>query len=396
MTSVWAESREWLGCRPDDDPALDHYWSNNMLRKRRGFTLIELLVVIAIIVVLIALLLPAVQAAREAARRAQCVHNLKQIGLALHNYHQANDCFPGGFYPAWNATSQMFIINGDFSPHARLLPYTEQQPLYNAANFHLACFNDNYGGVVNWTVTSERLSVFLCPSCPPPSYTWSVAGYTAVSTGNNYLASLGSSFEFMNNSNLALATVTSGGPPNGVFQGVGRGPIGIAHIADGTSNTIAFFETKVGSGNINLFSADTDIVFLGSPPAGVTRNTPTMSMPAGSANFLAWAQQCTAALETARRGNTVALGKHWASGRVGLTLGNTLLPPNSKYTNCSFDGLGMLQSPGMIRMSSFHSGGGSTLMCDGSVTFLKDGTAHQVVWALGSRAQGEVISSDAY
>src|SRR5215469_5151421 len=120
-------------------------WGNNMLRKRRGFTLIELLVVIAIIAVLIALLLPAVQAAREAARRAQCVHNLKQIGLALHNYHQTNDCFPGGFYLTWNATSQMFIINGDFSPHARLLPYTEQQPLHNAANFHLACETDDYG-----------------------------------------------------------------------------------------------------------------------------------------------------------------------------------------------------------------------------------------------------------
>jgi prepilin-type N-terminal cleavage/methylation domain-containing protein/prepilin-type processing-associated H-X9-DG protein len=367
--------------------------------RHRAFTLIELLVVIAIIAVLIALLLPAVQAAREAARRAQCVNNLKQIGLALHNYHQTNDCFPEGFYPAWNATSQMFIINGDFSPHARLLPYTEQQPLYNAANFHLACTNStDYGYFVNSTATSKRLSVFLCPSCPPPSYTQSVAGYTAdYYPGNNYLASLGSSFEFMNNSNPALAAVTSGGPPNGVFQGVGGGPIGIAHIADGTSNTIAFFETKVGSGDVNLFSADTDIVFLGSPPAGVTRNTPTMSMPTGSANFLAWAQQCTAALRTAPHpSHAVWLGKNWAYGLVGYTLGHTLLPPNSKDTNCSFDGMGFLQRPGMIRMSSFHSGGGNTLMCDGSVKFLKDSTDNPVVWALGSRAQGEVISADAY
>ena len=371
-----------------------------MLRKRRGFTLIELLVVIAIIAVLIALLLPAVQAVREAARRAQCVNNLKQIGLALHNYHQTNDCFPGGFYPAWNINSQMFFISsGGFSPHARLLPYTEQQPLYNAVNFNLACYNDQYGAAVNSTVTSKRLSVFLCPSCPPPSGTLSGPLLTAVrpAPGNNYLASLGSSFEFMNNSNPALAAVTSGGPPNGVFQGVGGGPIGIAHIPDGTSNTIAFFETKVGSGDVNLFSADTDIVFFGSPPAGVTRNTPTMSMPTGSANFLAWAQQCTAALKTAPQpANAVSLGRNWAYGLVSQTLGHTLLPPNSKYTNCSFDGMGMLQNPGMIRMSSFHSGGGNTLMCDGSVRFLKDSTANPVVWALGSRAQGEVISSDAY
>ena len=369
-----------------------------MLPKRRGFNLIELLVVIAIIAVLIALLLPAVQAAREAARRMQCVNNLKQIGLALHNYHQTNDCFPGGFYLAWNATSQMFVINGDFSPHARLLPYTEQQPLYNAANFHLACTNStDYGYFVNSTATSKRLSVFLCPSCPPPSYTLFVAGYKVFTPGNNYLASLGSSFEFMNNSNPALAAVTSGGPPNGVFQGVGGGPIGIAHIADGTSNTIAFFETKVGSGNVNLFSADTDNVFFGRLPAGVTRNTPTMSMPTGSANFLAWAQQCTAALRTAPHpSNAVSLGRNWAYGIVSESLGHTLLPPNSKYTNCSFNGTYAPHNPGMIRMSSFHSGGGNTLMCDGSVKFLKDSTANQVVWALGSRAQGEVISADAY
>ena len=368
-----------------------------MSRRGRGFTLIELLVVIAIIAVLIALLLPAVQAAREAARRAQCVNNLKQIGLALHNYHQTNDCFPGGFYPAWNINSQMFFISsGGFSPHARLLPYTEQQPLYNAANFNLACYNDQYGAAVNSTVTSKRLSVFLCPSCPPPSFNMTASGYPAIAPGNNYLASLGSSFEFMNNSNSALGTVTSGGPPNGVFQGVGGGPIGIAHIPDGTSNTIAFFETKVGSGDVNLFSADTDIVFLGSPPAGVTRNTPTMSMPAGSANFLAWAQQCTAALGTAWHGSyAVRLGQNWAYGKVGFTLGNTLLPPNSKYTNCSFD-TGVLDKPGMIRMSSFHSGGGNTLMCDGSVRFLKDSTANQTMWALGSRATGEVIDASSY
>src|SRR5437763_187780 len=94
---------------------------------RRGFTLIELLVVIAIIAVLIALLLPAVQAAREAARRTQCVNNLKQIGLALHNYHDNNLALPWGTGP-WNWN--------DWSAHSLLLPYLEQQPLYNSINFN--------------------------------------------------------------------------------------------------------------------------------------------------------------------------------------------------------------------------------------------------------------------
>jgi len=111
------------------------------LRSRSGFTLIELLVVIAIIAVLIGLLLPAVQAAREAARRAQCVNNLKQIGLAMHNYHDASNTFPMGaslnpssYYAAYGGFSEW----GNWSVQALLLPFLEQGPLYNSCNFSLA------------------------------------------------------------------------------------------------------------------------------------------------------------------------------------------------------------------------------------------------------------------
>src|SRR5213595_1234169 len=106
-------------------------------RGNRGFTLIELLVVIAIIAVLIALLLPAVQAAREAARRAQCVNNLKQLGIALHNYHDVNNVLPWGAGPwGWH----------DWSAHVMMLPYIEQTSLFNAINFVARDSNNPTGG----------------------------------------------------------------------------------------------------------------------------------------------------------------------------------------------------------------------------------------------------------
>src|ERR1700756_5037566 len=112
-----------------------------MRRFHRGFTLIELLVVIAIIAVLIALLLPAVQAAREAARRAQCVNNLKQIGVALHNYENSIGSFPPGALTS-PSTSNPAANAYSFSAHARVLSFLEQQSLYNAANFFVPAYND--------------------------------------------------------------------------------------------------------------------------------------------------------------------------------------------------------------------------------------------------------------
>jgi prepilin-type N-terminal cleavage/methylation domain-containing protein/prepilin-type processing-associated H-X9-DG protein len=368
-----------------------HFPVNAVRRRAVGFTLIELLVVIAIIAILIALLLPAVQAAREAARRAQCVNNLKQIGLGLHNYHNVQDCFPPGAYFAYDIADAKYINNGNWSAHARLLPSLEQQALYNAANLLIACYNDTTGDMINSSVIVTRLNVFLCPSDTPPSH--NVMGAGSVSSrapGNNYFASLGSTLEFAGNQ--------QGGPPNGVFQYSNTGgTIGIRDIRDGTSNTIAFGEWKVGSGNTNIISPQSDIVMLGSFPPGVSRNTPQTSMPAGGTAFQQWLPMCASALTTAnRQGKTVALGQLWAVGIVSFTFGTALLPPNSKYPNCSTNGVNTIEDPGMINMRSFHTGGANTLMCDGSVKFLKDSTSMQIIWALGSRNQGEVISADSY
>jgi prepilin-type N-terminal cleavage/methylation domain-containing protein/prepilin-type processing-associated H-X9-DG protein len=371
----------------------------NEAGRRRGFTLIELLVVIAIIAVLIALLLPAVQAAREAARRAQCVNNMKQIGLAMHNYHSSNDSFPPGGLLGVAAATGVVGTNSAFSAHARLLGGLEQNSLYNAANFMVGVNNDTYGAAANVTVSGSRLSVFLCPSSSVPGWAMNITTTPKpIAPGNSYFASLGSSFEFENNSNSAFGRVTSNGPPNGVFQVVGQ-PIGIAAILDGTSNTIAFGEWRIGTGNQNVITMPSDIVQFGSLPAGVTVNTATMSAvnnPTFTQNFMSWLQQCTAALPTKRSGKTPALGENWAFILPGYTLGNVLLAPNPKYPNCSSNAAASLNAPGMYTLSSLHPGGGNVLMSDGSVKFLKDSTNMAIVWALGSRAQGEVVSQDSY
>src|SRR5271156_3050483 len=140
------------------------------MHRRRAFTLIELLVVIAIIAVLIALLLPAVQAAREAARRAQCTNNLKQIGIALHNYHTSFDAFPCGaaFQPQSNTGGNCtggfdYALWDSWSSQGLLLGYMEQQPIYNAANFSWSP-QGNIGQPTNSTALDRVISSFLCPS----------------------------------------------------------------------------------------------------------------------------------------------------------------------------------------------------------------------------------------
>jgi prepilin-type processing-associated H-X9-DG protein len=270
-----------------------------------------------------------------------------------------------------------------------LLGFMEQQPLYNAANWSIACFNSTSGDMANSTVTSTRLNVFLCPSCTPPS--WNMLGevFTAMAPGNSYFSSFGSSLEF--------TASQSGGPPNGPFTYVPTGPCTrIASIQDGTSNTIAFGEWKIGTGNNSVVTIPQDIVYIGSYPPGVTRDTPQMSMPMGGAALLQWMPQCAAAAGTKRQTRTPTLGEDWAFGLVSYSMGNVLLAPNPKYPNCSVNPNGVTDWPGVYTLSSFHPGGANVLMCDGSVRFLKDSTDLMTIWALGSMAQGEVISADAF
>jgi prepilin-type processing-associated H-X9-DG protein len=122
-----------------------------------------------------------------------------------------------------------------------------------------------------------------------------------------------------------------------------------------------------------------------------------MSMPAGSGPFLQWIATCTANLRSDRSGNTGFVGNLWAAGLPQFSMGNLLLPPNSNYVNCNSGVTGTgIRYPSCYKLSSFHPGGANILMCDGSGRFLKNSISQPMVWALGSRAQGEVISADAY
>jgi prepilin-type N-terminal cleavage/methylation domain-containing protein/prepilin-type processing-associated H-X9-DG protein len=363
---------------------------------RRGFTLIELLVVIAIIGVLIALLLPAVQAAREAARRAQCTNNLKQLGLALANYHSATDCFPPGGLLTYRAGNLAAGIIGtpysSWSCFAFMLPQMEQQALYNAINLGVSTGQgDTLSTVMQSTVTRAQINTMLCPSSPLPTGNINgMSGIAVTAPGSSYFGSVGATFEFD-------AAQTSGAP-NGVFAWRSRA-IGIRDVLDGTSTTIAFGEWKIGDFNGSKISAQDVAIPTNTPPTGVSRNTPSMVLPnptATQAVVQQWGATCNASAQTTAPRSW--LGDSWALGIFGRGLGTFVTPPNPPYLNClSINGQGDFDTaPGMFNPSSFHSGGANVAMCDGSVRFLKDSTSYATVWALASRAQGEAISADSY
>ena len=370
------------------------------LRHRRaGFTLIELLVVIAIIAVLIALLLPAVQAAREAARRAQCTNNLKQIGLAMHNYHSANNCFPPGGTNASNLKGQVAQGWGCWSAQSMMLPYMEQTTIYNAINFNLASETlGNGDDLAQTTATTRSIAAFLCPSNQVQPYQqYSTVSY--IFPGNTYFASVGSGMNQYGNSPYAEVPVGSAAP-NGMFQVFGPA-IGIQSVTDGTSNTIAMGEWITGS---NRPHADLpmDVVVMGTTlPAGASPGSPLLLMPAGGYGFNAWLQQCVQQIPAtnARATRITSSARTGASGCSSIPSGNTLVGPNPPYPNCAADmyGLGDTDDDyGYFGLSSRHPGGCNVLMADGSARFLKNSVSQLTLWGLGSRAQGEVISSDSY
>ncbi len=374
-------------------------------RTVRGFTLIELLVVIAIIAVLIALLLPAVQAAREAARRAQCTNNLKQLGLGLHNYHSANNAFPPGGCRTYGGGNNN--LWGSWSPQAMMLPYLEQTPAYNALNFSWEIWNNGTGSAINATGISMKINSFICPSSiTVPAgqgffYNMPLQGYYL--PGNNYFMCTGSSVMWR-----CDPGATSNGQrcvPNGLFC-VGGGAYSISDVTDGTSNTIAAGEWRTGDWN-NFQKSIQD--FIGNQNYSDWQATsrdlisPYGNMPLGGSLVQTALNQCSTIWQTGSDssfgtgGQRSWNGPFWAMGLYAYSLGNVVVPPNSQYPYCEFWSTNAdWDAGGIIGLTSFHPGGANIMMADGSVRFLKSSVAWNTLWGLGSRAQGEVISSDSY
>ncbi len=337
--------------------------------RRTAFTLIELLVVIAIIAVLIALLLPAVQAAREAARRSQCVNNFKQMGLAMHNYHDALGSFPiGRTGEGYNYSPQR---NQRRTWAFSILPYLEQGNVFNAMNFNLQFYEPE-----NSTVIRSRFAAFQCPSDTPTIQEPDTAyprskGSIVVNWGSTHFFQAERSGGLNTSRNGGAVTYpgdSSGDPftgPQGTvsFQGApfkGNFSTNLRDILDGTSNTVLCGEVIMGpnAGNPNydhrgdIFNDDYNCTMF------MCYTTPNSKIPdalGGTGN-----------------------GEPYCSWRIKSA------PP------CTGG------APVFNAARSRHSGGVNILFGDGSVKFVKD-SVNPITWqALGSTAGGEVVGSDSY
>jgi prepilin-type N-terminal cleavage/methylation domain-containing protein/prepilin-type processing-associated H-X9-DG protein len=336
------------------------------MRDRRAFTLIELLVAVAIIGVLIGLLLPAVQKAREAASRTRCQNNLKQLGIALHNYHSDHGAFPSGLWskPYTDAAHPPGAIpNNHFrwSTFAHLTPYLEQTNVYRTLDLSVPLFRGSADSPPtsvfphNLFGVTQKVKLFLCPSDtgrPIDDGTGNRNFHGQLPGPGNYVACAG-----------------SGQPAGDAFDADGifyiNANVRLTDVRDGTSNTVAMSESILGLG--------------GTAPTARPIDPQTVFISLGTGPVLSPATCQSATSFSTRR------GRAWADGGMQCGLFNNFYPPNHAEPDCIIHNF-----PGWRAARSRHSGGVNVLFGDGSVRFLGESVELGTWRALGTRAGGEV------
>ncbi len=329
-------------------------WANSCsrcadARKWSGFTLIELLVVFAIIGTLVAILLPAVQQAREASRRIACSNNLRQLGVALHNFHSTHQRFPPG---------RGDPIPGVFSAHAYLLEHLEQTSVRQVIDFRKAPTTFSVaGGVVhdgtaNLPAATARLSVLQCPSDPLAD---GVPGSEFGST--NYAANTGSGLK-------QWGSLTDA---DGVFFKGSR--IGFRDITDGSTQTVAMSERLNGPGLQDSGGLESDVQRLMLEIPGGNDTTPAVCASPSSGNCYR------------------ERGAKWILGNYGNTLYDHYYTPNAATWDC----MNLQQQKALTAARSMHPGGVMVLLCDGSVRFASNSIDQSLWRAVATRQTGEVV-----